>query len=350
MSDLVVLAQEYFYRVKNKASTNNKKKMTGGPTLLKKLLFVVTAFFLCPFIISFTQSQSMSPGKNSSENVARGAAAEYKIETDNPPLPPLVQLEYLVSGPVTDLPWSSDEKFIRAKQDAGTKILMGAYRTVLKDPLPGEEYNVHLAADALAGIVVKPGEVFSQNLRIGPYTEAKGYQKGPTYIGTTLTTTIGGGVCKIASTLYNVTVLSNLQIVERNYHSMPVPYVPYGQDATVSYGNKDFRFRNNTGSNVLIWAKGIDNILYMAFYGNVEPPEVVWHHEILETYKAPRQYRIDPSLRAGEERVVLEGMDGASVKSWITLRFKDGTTKTRNMAGSYYSPLPYLIVRSGNRQ
>ena len=37
---------------------------------------------------------------------------------------------------------------------------------------------------------------------------------------------------------YNVAVLSNLKIIERHNHSMPVPYVPYGQDATVAYGSK----------------------------------------------------------------------------------------------------------------
>jgi hypothetical protein len=111
---------------------------------------------------------------------------------------------------------------------------------VLKDPLPGEESNVHLAAKILSGAIVNPGEIFSQNERIGPYSESRGFQKGPTYNGSKLSTTIGGGVCKIASTLYNAAILSNLPIVERHPHGMPVPYVPYGQDATVSYGKIDF--------------------------------------------------------------------------------------------------------------
>jgi vancomycin resistance protein YoaR len=127
--------------------------------------------------------------------------------------------------------------------------------------------------------------VFSQNNTIGPYIEGKGYRKGPTYIGANLTTTIGGGVCKISSTLYNVSVLSNLEIVERYNHTMPVPYVPYGQDATVAYGVKDFKFKNNTDFPILIWAKGIENRLYMGVYGKEEPPEVEWNHNIQNIIK-----------------------------------------------------------------
>ena len=250
----------------------------------------------------------------------------------------------LVSGPEDELPWEGDRNFVKARLRNDTNVLLGAYRTVLKDPLPGEEYNVHLAASLLAGIVIKPGEIFSQNAAIGPYTQEKGFEKGPTYIGTTLTTTIGGGVCKIASTLYNVAVASNLKIVERHNHSMPVPYVPYGQDATVSFGSKDIRFLNDTGSEIMIWAQGIDNVLYMAFYGSRPAPTVEWKHEVVEIRKAPVKYRINSQLGAGEQKQVLEGMDGAVVKSWITVT-SGNNINVKYMGMSDYKPMPYLVEK-----
>lgn len=252
----------------------------------------------------------------------------------------------LKSGPETELPWSSEQSFLDRSAETGADVLLGAYRTVLKDPLPGEEYNVHLAAGMLAGRTVGPGEVFSQNGSIGPYTSDRGFRKGPTYIGTTLTTTIGGGVCKIASTLYNVTVLSNLEIVERHAHSMPVPYVPYGQDATVAFGGKDFKFRNNTSSTLLIWARGIDNVLYIAFYGAAPPPLVEWEHEVLETRKAARSYKINPTLEENAENILLEGMDGALVKSWVHITDGSGT-RIKYMGVSDYRPMPWLIEKAG---
>jgi vancomycin resistance protein YoaR len=249
------------------------------------------------------------------------------------------------SGPETILPWQNDMEFVKAQEKSKTPVLMAAYRTVLRDPLPGEEYNVHLAARMLDGIIVEPGAIFSQNQAIGPYIESRGFQKGPTYIGTKLTTTIGGGVCKIASTLYNVTVLSNLKVVERYNHSMPVPYVPYGQDATVAYGVKDFRFQNDTSFPIMIWAQGIDNILYIAFYGSSSPPKIEWHHETVEHTKAPVAYKDNPDLPAGTEKMVLEGMDGALVKSWISIENTDGTTVTRELGKSFYNPMPSIIER-----
>lgn len=254
------------------------------------------------------------------------------------------EAEKLVSGPVWDVPWEEDETFFKTKMRNDTNVLMAAYRTVLRDPLPGEEYNVHLAAQMLRGIVIQPGGVFSQNKAIGPYTTERGFQKGPTYMGARLTTTIGGGVCKIASTLYNVTALCNLEIVERYAHSMPVPYVPYGQDATVAYGTRDFRFRNNTDTPIMIWAEGVDNILYIAFYGRFPAPLVEWRHETLEVRKAGRNVNINPKLAPGEEKVVLEGMDGAVVKSWLYVKSRDWT-QVRYMGVSDYRPMPYSIEK-----
>jgi len=262
------------------------------------------------------------------------------------PIPvPEEQSEPLKSGQISVLPWESDESFKIEQDKNGTPVLMAAYRTVLKDPLPGEEYNVHLAARILAGTVVKPGQIFSQNTKIGPYTESRGFKKGPTYIGSRVATTIGGGVCKIATTLYNTAILSNLQIIERYPHSMPVPYVPYGQDATVAYGARDFRFKNNTSHPIMIWAQGIDNILYIAFYGASEPPKIEWHHETLSTQKAPIIYTDNPNLQKGEERMVMEGADGALVRSWITIHNPDGTFTVKELGNSYYKPIPYLFEK-----
>lgn len=180
-----------------------------------------------------------------------------------------------ISGAVYNLPWKDNDSFLKAQKENGTHVLMAAYCTVFNDSSPSEESNVQLAASYIAGFVVKPNEVFSQNYAIGPYDEEKGYKAGHSFIGSTITDTVGGGVCKIAITLYNVSVASNLEVVERYNHFMPVAYVPYGQDATVSYGSKDLKFWNNTEFPILIWAEGIGNRLYISLYGKENPP--VWN-------------------------------------------------------------------------
>ncbi|MGE5398462.1 MAG: VanW family protein [Chitinophagales bacterium] len=253
----------------------------------------------------------------------------------------------VVSGAVSALPWEQNKKFLTMQKSNQVPILMAAFCTVLRDPLPGEENNVHHAASLLAGTVVKPGEVFSQNTTIGPYSQARGFQKGPVYLGTRVSTTIGGGVCKIASTLYNVAILSNFPIQERHFHSMPVPYVPLGQDATVCYGAKDFKFMNNTDHPIMIWAQGVENRLYMGFYGQSRPPRVVWRHEIVKSVKSYTTYQTNWALPIGQERKVLEGMDGAIVNSWVDIHFPNGSVQSKFLGKSSYSPMPSVVEKGG---
>lgn len=248
------------------------------------------------------------------------------------------------SGSVAILPWENDKEFQEALGENSAKVQLANYCTVLRGPLPGEETNVHIAARILKGTLVKPGQIFSQNTSVGPYNQSKGFQMGPVYIGSQLKSTIGGGVCKIASTLYNVAILSNLPIIERYAHSMPVPYVPLGQDATVCYGVKDLKFLNNTPYPILIWAEGIDNRLYIGFYGQTVPPRVEWHHEMLKQIKTHKIYRENYTIEAGTEKVIVEGMDGAIVRSWLSIGDpKKGKIIIKKLGKDYYNPMPSVV-------
>lgn len=244
--------------------------------------------------------------------------------------------------------WENDRKFHEFCAKTKISTRMAAFQTTLPDPLPGEEYNVALAADRLAGIILEPGEIFSMNSRLGPYNEAKGYREGPTYMGGRVVKTIGGGVCKIASTLYNVTVLANLQIIQRNHHGMQVPYVPPGQDATVYYGAKDFIFRNNAENPVFLWADTKDNTLFIAIYGRSKPPEVRWHHRTLKRFPTYTVYRYRRNMQPSEKKIIVPGADGLIVRSWLTIHYPDGKVETKSRGVSYYNPLPE-IVEVGDR-
>lgn len=250
------------------------------------------------------------------------------------------------SQPITGaIFWEDDEEFMRIRQDNNLFIRMGAFQTTLPDPLPGEETNVAIAADYIAGTLVEPNTVFSVLKAIAPFTPQRGYCKGPTYGGTQILHTIGGGVCKISTTVYNVAVLANLPVVERYNHSMLVPYVPPGQDATVWYPNKDLKFLNNTDNTLMIWADTVGNTLYMAIYGRVTPPKVTWHHKITNKRDFPTYYRYNPKLKPGAQRVIIPGAEGLTVKSWITIQYNQEDIQTKNLSTDYYRPMPRVIER-----
>lgn len=300
--------------------------------MLKKIVPVLGVLIIVILTFSYAFKET---NKISTRYLSENAPANVSNQAGPP----------VSSGPVVDVPWLNDESFQKAQAQYNTPVQLAAFCTVLHDPLPGEEHNVHRAAEILAGTVVKPGKIFSMNNTIGPYKGPKGFQAGPVYIGSELRTTVGGGVCKMASTLYNVAILSNLPVVERHPHSMPVPYVPLGQDATVSTGVADIRFKNDRPTPILIWSQGVDNRLYVAFYGQEPAPVVEWHHEILEKYSTRVVYRHNPSLPKGTEKVVVQGMDGALVKTWITIKNGDGTTIVKQLGVDSYKPLPTVVER-----
>jgi len=248
-----------------------------------------------------------------------------------------------MSGQVNNMPWRNDNDFLKTKEKYNTPILIAGFCAVLNNPLPGEEYNVNLASKKIKGQVIKPSKIFSQNSAIGPYTKLKGFKEGASYIGGNIIMTEGGGVCKIATTLYNLAVLSNLEIIERHNHSMPVNYVPYGQDATVAYGVKDLIFKNTTEDSILIWAEMIGNRLYMGFYGSKKSPKIEWNHEINNITKPSIKYIKNEDLNPGETKIVLGGMDGATVKSTITIFYDNDHYIIKNMGISKYQPLPKVI-------
>ncbi|MGE5507169.1 MAG: VanW family protein [Chitinophagales bacterium] len=204
-----------------------------------------------------------------------------------------------------------------------------------------------LGANYLKGAVVAPGQVFSLNARLGRRTSARGFRPGPEYSGDRLATTVGGGVCKIATVLYNAVVLAALPVVERHTHSMTVPYVPPGQDATIDWGHKDFRFRNDTGSPILIWARNTGPTLYVGLYGKAKPPKVAWEHRVLQRTPYKTSYQRDKALPPGRRKVLQPGADGVVVHSWLVTTYPDGRTVRRDLGVSRYRPEPRIIATGG---
>lgn len=113
--------------------------------------------------------------------------------------------------------------------------------------------NLKLACSKIDGTILQPGQTFSFNATVGKRTAAKGFKPAHVFAGSTETVMgVGGGVCQVASTMFNAALLGNFQIVERHQHSQRVAYVPLGRDAAIYWGAQDFKFKNNTNRPVKI--------------------------------------------------------------------------------------------------
>ena len=64
---------------------------------------------------------------------------------------------------------------------------------------------------------------------------------------------------------------AGLEIVERYSHSLSVSYIPKGMDATVDWGNKDFKFANNRSEPIYIggYVDGFNQV-HIAIFGRLE--------------------------------------------------------------------------------
>lgn len=121
---------------------------------------------------------------------------------------------------------------------------MSAFVTDLSARSPVQKQNIVRASQELTGIVLESGQIFSFNEHLGPYTEGKGYRPERSFVGKSVQDTAGGGVCQMASTLYNAVKIAKLQVVERVPHSQEVESVGPGMDATIAYGVADLKFKN----------------------------------------------------------------------------------------------------------
>lgn len=128
----------------------------------------------------------------------------------------------------------------------GITTLLASFATSLKDREEDVIFNIEKAAASISGYFLKKGEVFSFNAVVGRAEKEDGYRKTRILTNGRLVPGYGGGVCQVASTLYNALLRTEAEILERHPHSGYAPitaYVPPGLDAAVSYGSKDLRFR-----------------------------------------------------------------------------------------------------------
>jgi vancomycin resistance protein YoaR len=132
--------------------------------------------------------------------------------------------------------------------------------------------NVKIAAAAVNGVIVLPGEVFSMNKALGPRVASKGYKEAPVIINGTVAPGLAGGICQVTTTVYNAALLYDLEIVERRQHGLAVSYVGAGRDATISGNAIDFKFRNNNKYPIYSSAIIGKSTLTINFYGTNEHP------------------------------------------------------------------------------
>lgn len=133
------------------------------------------------------------------------------------------------------------------------EITLGEATTKIIDTGENRVSNIKKACDSVSGSAVYPDKEFSFNKMTGRRSRENGYKNAPVIVDGEKSYGIGGGVCQVSTTIYMAALNANLAITEHHNHSETVMYAPDGNDATVVYGVKDFKFKNNTNNTLYIY-------------------------------------------------------------------------------------------------
>ncbi|MDI9641086.1 VanW family protein [Kamptonema cortianum] len=251
----------------------------------------------------------------------------------------------LDNGSKAAIPLKQSEKTVSDEMLKKITTVASTFSTTFKESQVARSSNLRVAVKQLNGKILMPGDSFSFNEALGKRTTAKGYKLAGVYVSGRHDFDIGGGICQVSTTLYNAVLLAGLVADARSPHSLPVPYVPLGRDAAVSFPAPDFKFTNR-------WKTPL------AITGHVESGKITF--SILGAHKPEEEYQFvtkhisswshgekivhDASLPYGVRKVVDKGGSGRSVQTWkIVLR--DGKEVDRiDMGVSSYRGGPKIVA------
>ncbi len=146
--------------------------------------------------------------------------------------------------------------------------ILGTFTTEYTSSAEGRAANLANGARLINNTVLYPGEVFSAYEFLTPFTVDNGYYEAGAYSQGKVIDSIGGGACQVTTTLYNAVLYSELEIVERQPHSMTISYVDLSRDAAIAGTYKDLKFKNNTDIPILIEAHTRDRRITFNIWGN----------------------------------------------------------------------------------
>ena len=216
---------------------------------------------------------------------------------------------------------------------------LGAFDVPLRND-PAERTNILLSAQAVDNLTLAPGAEFSFNNTVGERTPERGYLDGLMFDQGRIVRGTGGGICLVATGLYNAALHAGLPIDERHPHSGVVSYAPPGCDAGIYFGQEDLKFRNTTGKPLTIRAVPEGDRVAVRLFGRAPAPgrAVVVKPLALTMLAASVQTTTDPSLLPGQ--VVVDqkpraGYDVTLARFWT---FKGRVVKQEIVTQEHRAP------------
>lgn len=244
---------------------------------------------------------------------------------------------------VTDVvePRGSEEELAQVKD------LLGSFSTDFSTSSAGRAKNVTNGCSKINGTILYPGEQFDMAATVSPFTQENGYELAGAYQNGTTVESFGGGICQVATTLYNAVIRAELDITMRFNHSMLVSYVQPSMDAAIAGDYKDLRFKNNLDAPIYIEGYCSGGIIYFNVYGKETRPsnrEISFESETVSTTDPETKFNLDSSLAIGYWSVDQSAHTGCVAQLWKIVKV-DGEQQSRDLFNkSNYQASPKIIT------
>ena len=212
--------------------------------------------------------------------------------------------------------------------------VLGTFTTDFSSSGAARSTNLTVGAAKINGHVLMPGEVLSGYECLQPFTTANGYKTAAAYENGQVVDSIGGGVCQIATTLYNAALEAEVEIAQRQNHSMIVTYVKPSRDAAIAGTYKDIKIKNNYGTPIYVEGYTEGRKLTFTIYGRETRPEnrkVEYISETLgSTSPGEPQLIVDNTLAPGAQVKVQSSHTGLRSRLWKVVTV-DGVEQERTI-------------------
>lgn len=226
----------------------------------------------------------------------------------------------------------------------GVKDVLGSYQTEWEGTTD-RQINVKITTEYASNVLLAPGEIFNFDKQIGPRTVERGYKPAPGIVRPgQLEDVLGGGICQVATTLFNAAFEAGLDIVQRKNHSIYIDHYPKGRDATVSANGPNLRFKNDTKHYILV--RGVSDgittkfVIYGTDDGRTVNSETSDFYDIVER---TIESTTNKSLGESTTSILVNGQEGKKIKVTRVVKSADGEVIHKDVFVSVWQMFPREI-------
>lgn len=213
--------------------------------------------------------------------------------------------------------------------------------------------NIKNGTEKIDGHIVYPGEKFSCNAHLEPWTADNGWYPAGTYVDGAVADSLGGGICQVSSTLYNALLRAEIKITERYPHSMAVGYVDLAADAALAGTYKDLEFENDTDAPIYVQGIYESGRVTFNIYGHdtrADNRTVKYVSKTTGTTPIKENVTKDDTKPKDYREVTYNGQQGYTAELWKVVYVDGKEVEKTLLHTSRYAMSPRKVIKGTGKK